>query len=148
MGCHFLLQGIFPIQESNPSFLYCRQSLCWLAMRESLKWKWKSLSRVWLFATPYSPWNSPGQNIGVGSLSLLQGIFPTQGSNPGLLHCRWTLYQFSWKEWWRERESEEGQKQRENKWTSCSRMKPKGEEAEAMTLSALMTESCLCLGFQ
>ena len=31
----------------------------------------------------YSPWNSPGQNTGVGSLSLLQGIFPTQGSNPG-----------------------------------------------------------------
>ena len=36
----------------------------------------------------YTPWNSPGQNTGVGSLSLLQGIFPTQGSNPGLLHCR------------------------------------------------------------
>ena len=31
---------------------------------------------------PYSPWNSPGQNTGVGSLSLLQGISPTQGSNP------------------------------------------------------------------
>ena len=31
----------------------------------------------------YSPWNSPGQDTGVGSLSLLQGIFPTQGSNPG-----------------------------------------------------------------
>ena len=41
----------------------------------------------------YSPWNSPGQNIGVGRLSLLQGIFPTQGSNPGLPHCRWILYQ-------------------------------------------------------
>ena len=40
----------------------------------------------------YSPWNSPGQNTGVGSLFLLQGIFPTQGSNPGLLHCRWILY--------------------------------------------------------
>ena len=35
----------------------------------------------------YSPWNSPGQNTGVGSLSLLQRIFPTQGSNPGLPHC-------------------------------------------------------------
>ena len=33
------------------------------------------------------------QNTGVGSLSLLQGIFPNQGSNPGLLHCRWILYQ-------------------------------------------------------
>ena len=43
----------------------------------------------------YSPWNSPSQNIGVGSLSLLQGIFPTQGSNPGLLHCRQILNQLS-----------------------------------------------------
>ena len=45
----------------------------------------------------YSPWNSPGQNTGVGSLSLLQGILPTQGSTPGLLHCRWILYQLSHK---------------------------------------------------
>ena len=45
----------------------------------------------------YSPWNSPGQNTGVGSLSLLQGIFPTQGSNPGLPHCRRILYQLSHK---------------------------------------------------
>ena len=36
----------------------------------------------------YSPWSSPGQNAGVGSLSLFQGIFPTQGSKPGLLNCR------------------------------------------------------------
>ena len=43
----------------------------------------------------YSPWNSPGQNTGVGSLSLLQRIFPTQGSNSGLPHCRWILYQLS-----------------------------------------------------
>ena len=43
----------------------------------------------------YSSWNSPGQNTGVGSLSLLQGIFPTQGSNPGLPHCRQILYQLS-----------------------------------------------------
>ena len=41
----------------------------------------------------YRPWNSPGQNTGVGSLSLFQGIFPTQGSNPGLPHCRQILYQ-------------------------------------------------------
>ena len=44
----------------------------------------------------YSPWNSPGQDTGVGSLSLLQGIFPTQGLNPGLLHCRQILYQLSY----------------------------------------------------
>ena len=41
----------------------------------------------------YSPWNSPSQNTGVGSLSLLQRIFPTQGSNPGLPHCRQILQQ-------------------------------------------------------
>ena len=43
----------------------------------------------------YGPWNSPGQNTGVGSLSLLQGIFPTQELNPGLPHCRQILYQLS-----------------------------------------------------
>ena len=65
---------------------------------------------------PYSPWNSPGQNpgvgslslsspaepqekpknTGVGSLSLLQEIFLTEESNLGLLHCRWILYQLSY----------------------------------------------------
>ena len=45
----------------------------------------------------YSPWNSPGQNTGVSSLSLLQGIFPTQGSNSGLPVCRRILYQLSHK---------------------------------------------------
>ena len=43
----------------------------------------------------YSLWNPPGQNTGVGSLSFLQGIFPTQGSNPGLPHCRRILHQLS-----------------------------------------------------
>ena len=43
----------------------------------------------------HSSWNSPGQNTGVGSLSLLQGIFPTQGLNPGLLNFRQILYQLS-----------------------------------------------------
>ena len=65
---------------------------------------WKLLSRVWLFVTPWNPmephglysaWNSPGQSTGVGSLSLLQGIFPTQGLNPGLPHCRRILYRLS-----------------------------------------------------
>ena len=45
----------------------------------------------------YAPWNSPGQDTGVGSLSLLQGIIPTQGSNPGLPHCRGLLCQLSHK---------------------------------------------------
>ena len=39
----------------------------------------------------YGPRNSPGQNTGVGSLSLPQGNFPAQGSNPGLPHCGWIL---------------------------------------------------------
>ena len=59
----------------------------------------------------YSPWNSPGQNTGVGNLSLLQGIFPTQELNPGLLHCRWILYQLShqgslWIAWGGERQTD------------------------------------------
>ena len=47
--------------------------------------------------------DSPGKNTGVGYHTLLQGIFPTQGSNPGLPHCRWILYQLSHKgsqEYW------------------------------------------------
>ena len=45
----------------------------------------------------YSPRNSPDQNTGVGSYSLLQGIVPTQVSNAGLPHCQWILYQLSHK---------------------------------------------------
>ena len=47
---------------------------------------------------PLSPWSFPGKSTGVGSLSLLQGIFPTQGPNPGLPHCRQILNQLSHKE--------------------------------------------------
>ena len=60
--------------------------------------KAKVAQSCWTLCDPhglYRPWNSPGQNNGVSSLSLLQGIFPTQGSNPGLLYCRWILYQLS-----------------------------------------------------
>ena len=44
----------------------------------------------------FCPWNSPGQNTRVSSLSFLQGIFLTQESNQGLLHCRRILYQLSY----------------------------------------------------
>ena len=67
-----------------------------------------SLSCVQLFATPWTvahqllcPWNVPGKNTGVGCHFILQGIFPTQGSNPDLLHllhCRWILYLLSYGE--------------------------------------------------
>ena len=63
----------------------------------------KSLSRVQLFATSWTvactrllyPWNFLGKSTGEGCHFLLQGIFPTQGSNPGLPHCRQTLYRLS-----------------------------------------------------
>ena len=45
----------------------------------------------------HSPWNSPDQNTGVGSLSLLQGIFPTQGLNPGVPYYRQILYRLNHK---------------------------------------------------
>ena len=41
------------------------------------------------------PWDSAGKNTGVGCCTLLHGIFPTQGSNPGLLHCMWIFYHLS-----------------------------------------------------
>ena len=59
------------------------------------KRKWTSLSRVQHGLS--SPSNSPGQNTGAGTLSLPQGIFPTQRLNPGFLHCRWILHQLSHK---------------------------------------------------
>ena len=61
--------------------------------------EWKLLNRVQLFVNPWthSPCSSPGKNTRAGSLYLLQGILPTQGSNPGLLHCRWILDQMSHK---------------------------------------------------
>ena len=59
--------------------------------------KWSDVMSDPLQPHELNPWISPGQNTGVDSLSLLQGIFPTQGSNPGLPHCRQILYQLSHK---------------------------------------------------
>ena len=63
----------------------------------------QSLSHVQLLLPPglqparlLCPWDSPGKNTGVRCHFLLQGIFPTQESNPGLLHCRQVLYQLSY----------------------------------------------------
>ena len=58
--------------------------------------KWHISNSLWPHGL-HSPWNSPGQNTAVGSLSLLQEIFSTQESNPGLLPCGWILYQLSHK---------------------------------------------------
>ena len=63
----------------------------------------RGFSRVQLCVTPWTvahqaplSCNSPGKNTGVCCHSLLQGIFPTQESNPGLMHCRQILYQLSY----------------------------------------------------
>ena len=61
----------------------------------SLEVKWKSLGHVRLFATPWTVFSRP--EYWMGSLLLLQGIFPTQGSTLGLPHCRRILYQLSHK---------------------------------------------------
>ena len=79
MGCHFLLQGIFPTQGLNPGLPHCKQTLYCLS--HSL----------------------PGFSVhGIlqersGLPTLLHGIFPTQGLNLGLLRCRQTLYHLSHK---------------------------------------------------
>ena len=73
----------------------------------------------------YSPWNSPGQNTRVCSLSLLQGIFSTQGSNPCLPHCGLILYQLSHRgsprmlEWVTYCFSRGSSQSRNRTWASC-----------------------------
>ena len=52
-------------------------------------------STLQMDSLPVEPQGKP-KNIGVGSLSLLQWIIPTQESNQGLLHCRWVFYQLSY----------------------------------------------------
>ena len=82
-----------------------RLLVVWISkFKRDLKVKVKSLSRVRLCGpmdcslSVLCPWDSPGKNTGVGCHFLLQGIFPTQGSNPGLPHCRQILYHLSHQE--------------------------------------------------
>ena len=96
---------LFPTLISNFIFSICLSGLTYMKMNPTITTK--SIVKVKVaqlcltFCDPtdcmYSPWNSPGQNTGVGSLSLLQGIFPIQGLNSGLPHCRQILYQLSHK---------------------------------------------------
>ena len=103
VGMHSLLQGIFLTKESNPHLLHCRQSLlseppgkpC-IPLSEYESERCLVMSDSLGPHGLYSPWNSPGQNTGVGSLSLLQGSFPTQAWNLGLPHCRQILYHLSY----------------------------------------------------
>ena len=116
VGSLSLLQGIFPTQESNWGLLHWRWILYQLSCQGSpgVRWReaWSQMEvveknfNIWQLCESeshsvvsnslgphelYSPWNSPGQNTGMGNLSLLQGVFPTQGSNPGLLNSRQML---------------------------------------------------------
>ena len=88
-------------QEKSPKYIYnpptCPPPMhCHSRWSRYRMWKWKLLMSDSLRPHGlYSPWNSSGQNSGVGSLSLLQGIFPSQVSNPHLPYCRQILYQLS-----------------------------------------------------
>ena len=102
-GCHALFQGIFPTQGSNSGLPHCRQILYHLTHQGSpriLEWVANPFFRE--SSQPGNRTGSPAlqvdiltselpgkpKNTGVGSLSLLQEIFPSQGLNWGFLHCR------------------------------------------------------------
>ena len=91
---HWVSESIMP-SELSPSaalFAFCRHSF-----PASVKVEVTQLCMT--LSKPIDClWNSPGKNTGMGSHSLLQGIFPPQGSNPGLPHCRWILYHQTTKE--------------------------------------------------
>ena len=92
-----LLQGIFLTQGLNPGSCLAGRFFTNWARREAQTQNRKVTSdSLWPHGL-YGPWNSPGQNTELGNLLLLQGIFPTQGSNPGHSRCRQILYQLSHK---------------------------------------------------
>ena len=98
VGYHFLLQGIFPTQGLNLHFLHRQADSLPLRHLRSPSERASSVSHSVVSDSlqPHGlwpsrllcPWDSPGKDTGVGCHSLLQWIFPTQGSNLGLLHCR------------------------------------------------------------
>ena len=109
VGCHFLLQGLFLNQRSNPCLwrlLHWQADslpLCQLGSPHDAKvcacQVAPSISDSWLSCGLWPtrllcPWDSSGKNTGVGCHVLLQGI-PIQGSNLHLLHCRWILYRLN-----------------------------------------------------
>ena len=81
-----------------------------------------------------TPWNSPGKNTGVGSHSHLQGILPTQGSNPGLLHCRQILYHLSHQE-----------KQKQFDFLFCYRFSQVRPPHPQQEVGFLLIEECVCV---
>ena len=94
VGCRW--PRLKPLSSSSSYvYIYTHIHLCVCVCVCIHSWNWKNESEshsvvsssFWPYGL-HSPWTSPGQNTGVGSRSLLQGIFLTQGSNPGLPHCR------------------------------------------------------------
>ena len=109
VGCHFFLQRIVPTQGWNPHLLgllpWQVSSLPLAPPGKPKTWRWlclvaQSCLTLWDPTDCSSPgfsvhWDSPGKNTEVGCHALLQGIFPTQRSNPGLPHCRQILCHLS-----------------------------------------------------
>ena len=110
-GLPFPSPGLFPTQGSNPGLPLCRRILHHLSHQRSPRiLEWVAFPSpvdlpnpeinprsptLQVDSLPAKPQGKP-KNTGVGSLSLLQGIFSTQKSNWGLLHCRWIIYQLSY----------------------------------------------------
>ena len=106
----FFFQGSFipssrGLDLAIPKFWGCRGKTRFTLVIPHSPWKWKSLSHVWLFSTPMDC-SLPGSSVqGILQARILRfaspwdlpnpGIFPTQGSNLGLPHCRWVLYHVS-----------------------------------------------------
>ena len=103
VGCHLLLKGIFPTQGSNSGLLHYRQILYHLSYQCGQKVKVKESEVVQSCPTVCDPmdtrllhpWDFSRQEYWRGLPFPSQGNFPTQGSNPGLPHCRQTLYRLS-----------------------------------------------------
>ena len=102
MYCRHLLNGKWQLQSNHSPG---QEDVVWKII-SYIFWKFCNTLKVkvkfpqWcpiLWDSMDYPWNSLGQNTGVGSLSLLQGTFPAQGLKPGLSHCRQILYQLSHK---------------------------------------------------
>ena len=95
--------GTYGMDWARVEILVCHLLALWqdpLALLKSVKvvvtQLGLTLCNPWTIATRlFCPWDLPGKNTRVGSHSLLKGIFWTQRSNPGLLHCRWILYHLS-----------------------------------------------------
>ena len=108
MYVHIMLKYIKNINSMETQYIVTK-SLCTLK-----RLKVKASLYLTLCDPMDSPWDSPDQNTGVGSCSLLQGMLETQESNQGLLHCRWILYQLSY----------QGSPQERLKWKSNNEILP------------------------